>query len=91
MASKKLLSVQNVIIAFGVGYLAYWLYKKQKKVIQINPPMVENVEEPKTIVLDLSNNKGNLFPNSMVRDFNATKFATTSPPMVVVKNSYNEL
>jgi len=82
------MKIENVIIIGGLGFLAYWLLKKQPKVIDINPTMEDTKnEEPKTIYLDLSNRnkKRNLFPESFVRDFDASKFRTVAPPSVVIK------
>ena len=82
------MKIENVIIIGGLGYLAYWLLKRQPKVIDINPTMENTkVEEPKTIYLDLSNRKKNrnFFPESFVKDFDASKFSTVAPPSVVIK------
>lgn len=85
----------DLLILAGVGLLVYYFYKKNKKVVHIDPPM-ETKGEPKTIVLDLNrtrsgNNANRLFSQNMVKDYNASKFATTSPPSVVVKQMYNDL
>jgi hypothetical protein len=86
------MKIENVLIIGGLGIIAYWLLKKQPKVVDINPPMEEpKKEEAKTIYLDLSDKRKknrNVFPNSFVRDFDASKFRTVAPPMVVVKESF---
>jgi len=82
------MKLENLLLVAGVGFIAYWLVKKPIKVIDINPPMEK--EEPKTIVLDLNKTKrnGGLFPDDMVKDYNASKFSTVAPPMVVVKREF---
>jgi hypothetical protein len=87
---------KDLLILAGVGLIVYYFYTKRKKVIAIDPPMeTKGNDEKKTIVLDLNNtrsknNANRLFSQSMVKDFNASKFATTSPPSVVVKQVYND-
>lgn len=79
------MKIENVLIIGGLGFIAYWLLKKQPKVIDINPPMEEpKKEEPQTITLNLREQKRNLFPRNFAKDFNASKFRTVAPPKVVV-------
>jgi len=84
------MKLENLLLVAGVGFIAYWLVKKPIKVIDINPPMEIQKEEPKTIVLDLNKTRrnGGLFPDGMVKDYNASKFRTVAPPMVVVKREF---
>jgi len=84
------MKAENLLILVGVGFIAYWLVKKPIKVIDINPPMEIEKEEPKTIVLDLNKTKRNsgLFPDNMAKDYNASKFRTVAPPMVVIKREF---
>ena len=84
------MKLENLLLVAGVGFIAYWLVKKPIKVIDINPPMEMEKEEPKTIFLDLNKTKrnGGLFPDNMVKDYNASKFRTVAPPMVVIKKEF---
>ena len=84
------MKLENLLLVAGVGFIAYWLVKKPIKVIDINPPMEMEKEEPKTIFLDLNKTKrnGGLFPDDMVRDYNASKFNTVAPPSVLVKKGF---
>jgi hypothetical protein len=84
------MKVENLLLVLGVGFIAYWLVKKPIKVIDINPQMELDNEEPKTIVLDLNKTKrnGGLFPDNMVNDYNASKFSTVAPPSVTVKRQF---
>jgi len=83
------MKAENLLLVFGVGFIAYWLVKKPIKVIDINPQMELDNEEPKTIVLDLNKTKnGGLFPDNMVNDYNASKFSTVAPPSVTVKRQF---
>jgi hypothetical protein len=83
------MKAENLLLVLGVGFIAYWLVKKPIKVIDINPQMELDNEEPKTIVLDLNKTKnGGLFPDNMVNDYNASKFSTVAPPSVTVKRQF---
>jgi hypothetical protein len=83
------MKAENLLLVLGVGFIAYWLVKKPIKVIDINPQMELDNEEPKTIVLDLNKTKNNgLFPDNMVNDYNASKFSTVAPPSVTVKRQF---
>jgi hypothetical protein len=84
------MKLENLLLVAGVGFIAYWLAKKPIKVIDINPQMEMQKEEPKTIILDLNKTKrnGGLFPESMVKDYNASKFSTVAPPLVVFKREF---
>jgi hypothetical protein len=84
------MKAENLLLIAGIGFIAYWLVKKPIKVIDINPPMEIEKEEPKTIVLDLNKTKRNsgLFPDNMAKDYNASKFSTVAPPMVVIKREF---
>jgi hypothetical protein len=86
--NKKL--IQNIIIFGGLGYLAYWLFKKQRKAINIDPKMGESIrpvkkEEPKTIVLDLrEKNRGAIFPQSMAKKYDSRREKTFAPARTVI-------
>lgn len=83
------MKAENLLLVLGVGFIAYWLVKKPIKVIDINPQMELDTEEPKTIVLDMNKTKnGGLFPDNMVNDYNASKFSTVAPPSVTVKRQF---
>jgi hypothetical protein len=84
------MKAENLLLVLGVGFIAYWLVKKPIKVIDINPQMELDNQEPKTIVLDLNKTKrnGGLFPDNMVNDYNASKFSTVAPPSVTVKRQF---
>jgi len=83
------MKAENLLLVLGVGFIGYWLFKKPTKVIDINPQMELDNEEPKTIVLDLNKTKnGGLFPDNMVNDYNASKFSTVAPPSVTVKRQF---
>lgn len=94
MEAKKLLTIENIVLLAGVGFLAYWFYKKPKGVININPKMEtdkkpskdeKNKQEPKTIVLDLrEKNKGGLFPQSMAKDYDYRREKTFAPARTVI-------
>jgi hypothetical protein len=88
MDNKKLLSVENLVLFAGVGFLAYWLLKKTSKAITIDPPM-QTKEEPKTIVLDLSgNNKRNgLFPSVMAKDYDSSQSKTFAPARTIIREA----
>jgi hypothetical protein len=84
------MKLENLLLVAGIGFIAYWFIKKPTKVIDINPPMEMETEEPQTIVLDLNKTKRNsgLFPDDMVKDYNASKFSTVAPPSVLVKKGF---
>jgi uncharacterized protein YneF (UPF0154 family) len=82
------MKLQNVLIIGGVALVGYWLWKKsKKKVIDINPPMEQPKEEPKTIRISMSGSRRknrNLFPQSMYSEYNTSKSATVAPAMVTI-------
>lgn len=87
------MKTENVLILLGVGFIGYWLLKKRQNIIDVNTPISKS-EEPKTIILDLSNKKNTRMSmkKSFYDDFrgtgyNTSKFATVSPPTVTVKNT----
>jgi hypothetical protein len=87
------MKAENVLLIVGIGFIAYWLAKKPNKVIDIDPPMeidVDKVEEPKTIVLDLNKTGRNegLYPESMVKDYNASVMGTIAPPRTFIKEFF---
>lgn len=89
MDTKKLLAVENILLFAGLGYLAYWYFKRKKAIINIDPKMGESVkpiQEPKTIVLDLSGNNKNkkLFPSQMAKDYNYSERKTFAPARTVI-------
>ena len=89
MDTKKLLAIENILLFAGLGFIAYWYFKKPKGVINIDPKMGESIkpiEEPKTIVLDLSGNNKNkgLFPNQMAKDYNYSENKTFAPARTVI-------
>jgi hypothetical protein len=89
MNTKKILAVENIIIFAGLGYLAYWYFKKPKGVININPKMGESVkpvQDKKTIVLDLSGNKKNngVFPQAMAKDYDYRESRTFAPARTTI-------
>lgn len=85
---KKL--IQNIIIFGGLGYLAYWLFKKQRRAINIDPKMGESIrpvkkQDPKTIVLDLrEKNRGAIFSNKMVKGYDYTREKTFAPARTTI-------
>ena len=88
------MKTENILLIAGLGFIAYWLTKKPKKVIDIDPPMemeMEKVEEPKTIVLDLNKTRRNegLFPESMAKDYNASVMRTIAPPRTFIKEDFS--
>lgn len=83
------MKTKNILIIGGLAAIAYWIYKnrKAKKPININPPMEQPKEEPKTILINMNNKRkrpSGLFPNSMYTQYNASKMATVAPPMVEI-------
>jgi hypothetical protein len=82
------MKLEKVLIVGGVALVGYWLWKKyNKKVIDVNPPMEQPKEEPKTIRISMSGSRRknrNLFPQSMYSQYNATKGSTVAPPMVTI-------
>ena len=86
MESKKIISLENFVLFAGLGYLAYWLFKKSKGAITIDPKMNESVkiEKPKTIVLDFSQNKNGLFPSNMAKDYDYAREKTFAPARTVI-------
>jgi hypothetical protein len=88
MDSKKLLSVENLILYAGVGFLAYWYFRKTPKAITIDPPLQSSKDEPKTIVLDLRDTKGNgrrnIFSNNLAKDYNSSERKTFAPARTVI-------
>jgi hypothetical protein len=94
---KKYLSTQNILIVAGIGFIGYWLWKRRRKVITIDPKMGESYkpsEEKKTIILDLSGrvnrDVSSLFPNNMVKDFDSREIKTFAPARNVI-TEYNDL
>lgn len=94
---KKLLVTENLLILAGVGFIAYWLFKKTKNAKTIDPKMGESynpAEEKKTIILDLSGKAkrdvSSLFPNNMVRDFDSREVKTFAPARTTIID-YNDL
>lgn len=95
MDTKKLLKTENILIIAGLGFLAYWYFKKRKGVINIDPKMGESVKgdklnpnkEPKTIVLDLrEKGKKGLFPSKMAKDYDSRMEKTFAPARTVINN-----
>lgn len=93
MDTKKLLTLENVVLLAGVGYLAYLFLRKPKGVININPAMGESVKvndikpksEPKTIVLDLrEKDRGAIFPKSMAKNYDSREIKTFAPARTVI-------
>jgi hypothetical protein len=82
------MKTENILLIGGLGLIAYWLFKKPKKVIDIDPPMeMQKIEEPKTIVLDLNKTKNEgLFPESMAKDYDSSLFSTIAPPRYTIKD-----
>lgn len=94
---KKILATENLLIIAGIGFIAYWLFKKTKNAKTIDIPMgasYKPTEEKKTIVLDLSGRQNrdvsSLFPNNMVKDFDTMREKTFAPARTVITN-YNDL
>ena len=89
MDTKKLLTIENVILFGGLGFLAYLFLRKPKGVININPKMGESIKlndikkpngEPKTIVLDLrEKNRQEIFPQSMYKEYDSRREKTFAP------------
>jgi hypothetical protein len=96
MDTKKLLSIENVLILAGVGFIAYWYLRKPKGVININPKMGESIKlnnikkpnaEPKTIVLDLrEKKKSEIFPQSMYKGYDSREIKTFAPARTVIND-----
>ncbi len=82
--------IQNIIIFGGLGYLAYWLFKKQRRAINIDPKMGESIkpvkkQDPKTIVLDLrEKNRGAIFPKSMSKNYDSRQIKTFAPARTTI-------
>jgi len=94
---KKYLTTENILIVAGIGFISYWLWKRKKNVITIDPKMGESYkpsEEKKTIVLDLSGKPNrdvsSLFPNNMVKDFDSREVKTFAPARTTIID-YNDL
>lgn len=86
----KNLNLTNTILIGGVLLLGYYLYKRKPKVIDVKPDILEKKEPPKTIVLNLNQPQGkqnSFYDDVYVRDYDASKFSTIAPPMVVVKRN----
>jgi len=87
------MKTENLLLIAGLGFIVYWLAKKPKKVIDIDPPMeMQKIEEePKTIVLDLNKTRRNegLFPESMAKDYNASVMRTIAPPRTFIKENFS--
>jgi hypothetical protein len=89
---KKHFSIENMLIFAGLGYIAYWYFKKQKGAITIDPKMGESykpqAEEKKTIILDLSGkikrDVSSLFPNNMTKDFDSREIKTFAPARTTI-------
>jgi hypothetical protein len=90
MDSKKLLSVENLILYAGVGFLAYWYFRKTPKAITIDPPL-QTKDEPKTIVLDLRDTRGNgrrnIFSDKLAKDYNASETKTFAPARTIIRET----
>ena len=83
------MKTKNILIIGGIAALGYWWYKNKmaKKPINIDPPLEQKKEEPKTIVLNMNTKRqrpSGLFNNSMYGQYNASKFATVAPPRVEI-------
>ena len=83
------MKTKNILIIGGIAALGYWWYKNKmaKKPINIDPPLEEKKEEPKTIVLNMNTKRvrpSGMFNNSMYGQYNASKFATVAPPRVEI-------
>lgn len=93
MEAKKLLTIENIVLLGGIGFLAYLFLRKPKGVININPKMegtsmgrnTPNKQEAKTIVLDLRDkNRGAMFPKSMAKSYDSREIKTFAPARTVI-------
>lgn len=85
------MKVENILIVGGLAFVAYWLFKKNKKIVDIIDANSKSETAPKTIILNLNQKKERvpvLNPNVEKR-YNATPFATVSPAMVEVNGKSN--
>jgi hypothetical protein len=83
------MKTKDILIIGGLALIVYWVYKnkKAKKPINIDLPLEQPKEEPKTIVINMNNKRkrpSGMFPNSMYAQYNASKMATVAPPMVEI-------
>ena len=80
------MKIENVLLIGGAVFIVYWLYKKPKGVINIDPKMSKVEDEKKTIYLNLTS-EPNGFYDDFIKDYNASKERTVAPPMVKITPS----
>lgn len=91
------MKTENILLLGGLAFVGYWLFKKYKpKTIDVTEPQMLNTtnnnnQEPKTIILDLKNNRMSrtetrqAFLSPFHKGYDASKFATVAPPMVKIQ------
>lgn len=83
---------EDIILIFGLGFIAYWMLKKTPKVIDNMTADIaervdlEGIEPKKTVVLDMRPKMTTReeFYAPFRKSYNASKFATVAPPMVTI-------
>jgi hypothetical protein len=77
------MKIENALLIGGAVFIAFWLYKRPKGVVNIDPKMSKVEDEKKTIFLNLTS-EPNGFYDDFIRDYNASKERTVAPPMVKI-------
>lgn len=90
---KNLLKTENILIIGGLAFITFWLMKKKKPtVIDVaDNNKTKSDDDVKTIYLNLSNTKGKIpvLSSRVVKQYDSSKFATTSPARVTVNEPSN--
>jgi hypothetical protein len=93
------MKTRNILLLGALAFVGYLIYKRAKKPkATIVEPQVNdsaNVEEKKTIVLDLRQkpklNRRQKYLASFQKGYDARRESTIAPPMVTIKPFVNDL
>jgi len=93
------MKTKNILLLGALALVGYMIYKRAKKPkASIVEPQVDesaNLEEKKTIVLDLRQqprlNKRQRYLKSFQKGYDARQQSTIAPPMVTIKPFVNDL
>ena len=85
---------EDIILILGLGFIAYWMLKKNPTIIDNSTPTqdlpekidIEDIEPKKTVVLDMrpKMTSREAFYAPFRKSYDASKFATVAPPMVTI-------
>lgn len=84
------MKVENVLLFAGGFFIGYWLFRKPKGVISIDPKMeTPKSTQKETIYLNLTSEPQGFY-DDFIRQYNASKERTVAPASVQidVKNDF---